>query len=77
MKSLLKIMILFGLSWYFSDIGSASLLTSVIAPAGVVISLIAFLVWVVLFFNRKGISQTTSRGGVDGFDGFGDGGGDC
>ncbi len=79
MKSLLIIIIGITGSWYFTDIESDSTLSGVLAPIGVCIFLISLLIWVVMFFHNRGISQTTShRGDSGGFDGFGDGGGgDC
>ncbi len=77
MKSLLIIILGMAGSWYFTDIESDSMLSGVLAPIGVGIFLVSFLVWLVLFFHSRGISQTTSHNSDSGgFDGFGDGGGD-
>ncbi len=63
--------------WYFVDISSASSFKSVVAPIGVFVFLVSFFLWLVGYFQRKGIGQSgRSRGGLgDWFDGFGDGGG--
>lgn len=77
MKALLIIIIGAACSWHFTDIASDSVAYAVIAPLGVGASLIAFLLWVVMFFHRRGISQTSHHNGDSGgYDGFGDGG-DC
>ena len=78
MKSLAIIIIGLAASWYYSDIESESVLSSAIAPLGIALFLISFLIWVVIFLHNRGISQTTSHNGDSGgFGGFGDGGGDC
>ncbi len=78
MKSFLINIIGITCCWYFIDIESKSVFPGVIAPVGFIVFLISLLIWVVLFFQRRGIIQTTSHAG-DGsnFGGFGDGGGDC
>ncbi len=78
MKSLLSIIIGLAVSWHYADIESSSSLASILAPLVFIILLISLLFWLVFFFQRKGISQTVSRGGssTGEFGDFGDGG-DC
>lgn len=78
MKSLLIIVSDFLASWYFTDISSASIFSRVIAPIEGLVFLNSFFIWLVMYFQRKGISQTVSRhGGIGGFSNpGGDGGGE-
>ena len=77
MKSLLIIIAGITGSWYFTDIESESILSAVLAPIGVCIFLVSFLIWVVMFFHSRGVSQTTSHSRDSGGFGDGGGGGDC
>jgi len=79
MKSFLCIVLFFLACWYVTDLSSESLIFSVLAPIGVVLSFIALALWVVILFHNKGISQQASTGDVGGSAGLGDfgEGGDC
>ena len=76
-KSLFIILTLGGVSIYYSDLDSDSLLSSTLLPLTVVASLVALTLWLVVLFHRRGIDQSASPGG-DGGNGFfcgdGDGG---
>jgi len=73
-KSLLVILLVGYLSIYNADFDSESVIYSVLLPILSVISLIVLALWLVSHFHKKGISQTSSKGG-GGMDFFGDGSG--
>lgn len=57
--------------WYLIDLESESFISSVIAPLGLGIFLISFLIWLVMFFHTSGVSQAAYHNGDSG--GFGSG----
>lgn len=71
-------MLVGGCSLYFSDLESESVVASILLPIGFVVSLIAFTLWLVTLFHKRGISQSASKsgGGAPGFFDDGAGGGD-
>ncbi len=77
-KALVVILLIAGFSLYFTDLESESVVASVLLPIALVIALIAFTLWLVTLFHRRGISQSASRGagGAAGFFDDGAGGGD-
>jgi hypothetical protein len=77
-KSLLTIIVVGGISFYYTDIESPSLLLSIFLPIINFLALLTLGFWFVTLFHKIGINQTSSSGGGDGtgFFGGGDGGGD-
>jgi len=77
-RALVVNLLVAGFSLYFTDLESESVVASVLLPIVFFISLIAFTLWIVTLFHRRGISQTASRGGngAAGYFDDGAGGGD-
>jgi uncharacterized membrane protein YgcG len=77
-KSLISILALGGLSFFYTDIESTSLLLSILLPVVVFLSLLALGFWFVALFYKLGIKQTSNNSGDlsgSGFFGGGDSGG--
>ena len=76
-RALIVILAIAGTAFYFTDIESDSVITSVLLPILLVLALIALALWLVMLFQRRGISQRVDRVG-NSVDTFGDGpGGDA
>ena len=65
MKSLLLILTALALSWHFSELGAEDAVQGIVAPLGVVISLIALALWLVL---KAGFGTKTNSRDVGGAD---------
>ena len=71
-RSFFSIILIGGASLYFAELGSESVLQSVVLPLIVFLSVVALCFWLVAFFHRRGVKQTgySSGDGVGGsFDG--------
>jgi hypothetical protein len=68
MQSLLTILIGLTSSWYFTDLSSDSFLQSIVAPIGIFIFLISFLLWLVIKGGMGGKANSGDTGGGS-FDG--------
>jgi hypothetical protein len=62
LRSLIVMLVLGGLSFYHTDLGSESVWRSLVLPLLDFFFLVALAVWLVLFFHRRGIDQNASRG---------------
>ncbi len=77
-KALSIILLIGTASIYSSDFDSESVISSILLPIVSVLSLIALALWMVTYFHKKGINQTSKPeigSGID-FPNDGSGGGD-
>ena len=72
MKTLIFLLVLGVTSWHWIDLESTSVLASLLAPIGFILSLAGFAGWIV---GRLGLSASSSTD--SGYYADGDGGGGC
>ena len=81
-RGLIFILLIGGISFFFTDLESESALRSVVLPLIDFLALVALMWWFVALFNKLGVKQTSDigggdvnihLGGMDGSDGGGDG----
>ena len=74
-KSFITIVAIGGISFFYTDIESSSIVLSILFPIIDFLVLVAMGLWFVILFHRGGISQTSGSSGDASFFGDGDAGG--